>query len=177
MHWKNFETITPELESRAGAITRRIAPWATDDVLQNAKLKFCSARLRPDGNHERFYLLIVKHLAMDLRKSATIKLTYSYDAPQEGETDGENRSVSEILPDSCASSEALLEQAQLVCDVETAMDCLSVEQRKAILLVDFHRMKYDQAATNLGVNIGTMRSRLNRGRQALAADNRLRRYA
>ena len=42
-----------------------------------------------------------------------------------------------------------------------------VEQRQAILLIGLEGMRYDEAAVVMGVPIGTVRSRLSRGRELL----------
>jgi RNA polymerase sigma-70 factor, ECF subfamily len=48
-----------------------------------------------------------------------------------------------------------------------ALDRLPAEQREAILLVVLEGVSYDEAASVLGVPIGTVRSRLARGRRTL----------
>ena len=52
-------------------------------------------------------------------------------------------------------------------DLERALDKLPVEQREVILLVGLEGMAYEEVAEVLGVPVGTVRSRLSRGRDAL----------
>ena len=52
-------------------------------------------------------------------------------------------------------------------DLRVAIDKLPVEQRQAILLVGLEGLNYEQAAAVLKVPIGTIRSRLSRGRDQL----------
>jgi RNA polymerase sigma-70 factor, ECF subfamily len=52
-------------------------------------------------------------------------------------------------------------------DLDRAMDQLSEEQRQAILLVGLESMSYDEVASILDVPVGTVRSRLSRGRDEL----------
>ena len=52
-------------------------------------------------------------------------------------------------------------------DLERALANLPREQRKVILLVGLEGMRYDQVAASLNVPIGTVRSRLSRGRDQL----------
>jgi RNA polymerase sigma-70 factor (ECF subfamily) len=52
-------------------------------------------------------------------------------------------------------------------DLERALAELPDEQRSALLLVGMEGMNYDEAAAVLGVAVGTIRSRLSRGREAL----------
>jgi RNA polymerase sigma-70 factor (ECF subfamily) len=52
-------------------------------------------------------------------------------------------------------------------ELERALACLPDEQREVILLVGLEEMSYQEAAQVLGVPVGTVRSRLSRGRDAL----------
>ena len=52
-------------------------------------------------------------------------------------------------------------------ELERALDCLPNEQREVLLLVGLEGMSYEAAAQILSVPVGTIRSRLSRGRCAL----------
>jgi RNA polymerase sigma-70 factor, ECF subfamily len=52
-------------------------------------------------------------------------------------------------------------------DLDRALACISEEQRRVILLIGLEGTSYEEAATILGVPIGTIRLRVSRGRQAL----------
>jgi RNA polymerase sigma-70 factor (ECF subfamily) len=52
-------------------------------------------------------------------------------------------------------------------DLERALAKLAVEQREVILLVGLEGLAYEEVATILGVPVGTVRSRLSRGRDVL----------
>src|SRR5437773_10920756 len=52
-------------------------------------------------------------------------------------------------------------------DLERALGKLPTEQREVILLVGLEGMAYEEVAEVLGVPVGTVRSRLSRGRDAL----------
>lgn len=65
-------------------------------------------------------------------------------------------------------SEDARQDRQVVCqEVAEAMRRLPVEQRAAITLVAVEGLSYDEAASVLDVPLGTVRSRLARGRDAL----------
>jgi RNA polymerase sigma-70 factor (ECF subfamily) len=53
-------------------------------------------------------------------------------------------------------------------DVDRAMNALPAEQREVIALVLVEGLAYREAAEMLDIPIGTLTSRLTRGRQALA---------
>ena len=54
-------------------------------------------------------------------------------------------------------------------DLQSALDALPVEQKEVLLLVGLEDMSYADAARTLGVPIGTVMSRLSRGRERLRA--------
>lgn len=53
-------------------------------------------------------------------------------------------------------------------DVQTAMQKLPVEQREVLILIGANGLSYEEAAEVMGCAIGTIKSRLARGRTALA---------
>lgn len=60
------------------------------------------------------------------------------------------------------------QHGRLACrDLMRALDVVSIEQREVVLLVGLEGFSYQAAAEVLGVPIGTVMSRLNRGRRAL----------
>jgi RNA polymerase sigma factor (sigma-70 family) len=61
-----------------------------------------------------------------------------------------------------------IEQRASLRDVGRAMEALPPEQREVIALVLVEGLAYKEAAEILGIPIGTLTSRLTRGRQALA---------
>ena len=52
-------------------------------------------------------------------------------------------------------------------DVHAALGCLSQEQREVLLLVGLEEMRYEEVAKVLDVPLGTVMSRLSRGRERL----------
>jgi RNA polymerase sigma-70 factor (ECF subfamily) len=56
-----------------------------------------------------------------------------------------------------------------VLDLQAALDLLPIEQREIVLLVALEDMAYAEVAKTLGIPIGTVMSRLSRGRERLRA--------
>ena len=54
-----------------------------------------------------------------------------------------------------------------VLDLQSALEQLPVEQREIVLLVALEDMSYAEVATTLGIPIGSVMSRLSRGRERL----------
>jgi len=59
-------------------------------------------------------------------------------------------------------------------DVQQALEALAPEYRAAVVLCDIEGLSYEEIATTLGVKLGTVRSRIHRGRAQLrtALDHR-----
>jgi RNA polymerase sigma factor (sigma-70 family) len=61
------------------------------------------------------------------------------------------------------------ESSVVISDLERALDGLDPDQRSAVLLIGLEDLSYTQAATVLGIPVGTLMSRLHRGRKRLQA--------
>jgi RNA polymerase sigma-70 factor, ECF subfamily len=67
-----------------------------------------------------------------------------------------------------ALTQAPRQERHLECEeVADALERLPAEQRATVVLVALEDLPYDEAASVLGVPVGTVRSRLSRGRDAL----------
>lgn len=75
--------------------------------------------------------------------------------------------VSEEAPQSIKSPEEVALDQVLDEDVQTALDGLRDDYRMVVLLVDLEGFSYKEAANILDVPVGTVMSRLYRGRRAL----------
>lgn len=54
-------------------------------------------------------------------------------------------------------------------DIQTALDALSAEFRVPVVLCDIEGLSYEEIAATLGIKLGTVRSRIHRGRAQLRA--------
>ncbi|HEX8497121.1 MAG TPA: RNA polymerase sigma factor SigE [Actinomycetales bacterium] len=54
-------------------------------------------------------------------------------------------------------------------DVQAALDALSPDFRAAVVLCDIEGLSYEEVAATLGIKLGTVRSRIHRGRSQLRA--------
>ena len=54
-------------------------------------------------------------------------------------------------------------------DIQSALDALAPEFRAAVVLCDIEGLSYEEIADVLGIKLGTVRSRIHRGRTALRA--------
>jgi RNA polymerase sigma-70 factor, ECF subfamily len=148
---RSIEAEIPRLRRYARALTRDAT--ATDDLVQD-----CLARaleklhLWQEGTDLRAWLFTILHNQFVNRV---------------------RRAIREGTPVGLSETEPLLTQAPHqskrleLRDLDRAIGKLPEEQRSVILLVGLEGMRYEEVAEILDVPIGTVRSRLSRGREAL----------
>ncbi|PPK98801.1 RNA polymerase sigma-70 factor (ECF subfamily) [Kineococcus xinjiangensis] len=73
----------------------------------------------------------------------------------------------ERLPATDAGPERAFEHRNLDDDVQAALDSLAPDFRAAVVLCDIEGLSYEEIAATLGVKLGTVRSRIHRGRAQL----------
>ena len=71
------------------------------------------------------------------------------------------------VADATPGAAAIVERSELSALVQRALDGLPVDQRQAIALVDLAGLRYEEVAEALGVSLGTVKSRIHRGRDRL----------
>jgi RNA polymerase sigma-70 factor (ECF subfamily) len=86
-----------------------------------------------------------------------------------------SEAVAERIPNRSDDPARRLEQKDLAAWIQTALKRLPDELREAVRLRDLQDMTYEEMAELLEVPLGTVKSRLNRGRLELARLLRLRR--
>ncbi|HEX4703271.1 MAG TPA: RNA polymerase sigma factor SigE [Pseudonocardiaceae bacterium] len=73
------------------------------------------------------------------------------------------------------SPEEVYTETHLDPDLQASLDELAPEFRAAVVLCDVEGLSYEEIGATLGVKLGTVRSRIHRGRQALRASMEQRR--
>ena len=71
------------------------------------------------------------------------------------------------VPSSGPTPEQVFHDSRLGPDLQAALDSLPPEFRVAVVLCDIEGLSYEEIGATLGVKLGTVRSRIHRGRQAL----------
>src|SRR5580658_8249855 len=145
-------TLLPRLRRFARNLTRD--PHDADDVVQMAVERALarSDQWRADARLDSWMFKIVRNAWIDELRSRGRQAKIFVGA-EAGESVGE----------------ALIECATDLMDVHSAMARLPEEQRLAVSLVLVEGLPYKEAAQVLEVPIGTLTSRLARGREALQA--------
>jgi RNA polymerase sigma-70 factor (ECF subfamily) len=139
-------------------LTRR--PADADDLVQDTYLKaFRSASQFQRGTNLKAWLFTILHNTFrnmrrhDGRNPVDVDSEYVEQAP--------SRAPNEFSP------EELLTRATLDADLQAALDGLPGAFRQAVWLRDVEELTYAEIAGVLGVPMGTVMSRISRGRRAL----------
>ena len=151
--------LIPDLRGRALRLTRGDAALA-DDVVQDAverALRF-SAQYQPGTNLRAWALQILFSVFVTRYRRAR----------------RDKNAMRALMQDPCAwtmpeSFSAPDSQAELTPSIRAQLDALPEGFRSAVMLVDLGEHSYREAADHLGVPVGTVMSRLHRGRKMLAA--------
>lgn len=149
--YHDIEAEIPRLRRYARALTRDVV--SADDLVQDCLTRALGKlHLWQEGSDLRAWLFTILHnqyvnnIRRAVREGASVRLNETEPtlsrAPQQGKR---------------------LE----LRDLERAITQLPEEQRSVILLVGLEGMRYEEVAAVLHVPVGTIRSRLSRGREAL----------
>ena len=84
---------------------------------------------------------------------------------REVSTDDDESQFAETLPSGDASPSDQVLSKEMRDAIQHCIGSLGDDQRAVVVLVDVMRYSYDQAAETVGTSIGTVKSRLSRGRR------------
>jgi RNA polymerase sigma factor (sigma-70 family) len=149
--YRDIETEVPALRRYARALTRDTT--AADDLVQDCLARaLVKLHLWREGSNLRAWLFTILHNqhVNDLRR------TMRTGTPVE---------LGEAEPR--LSRPAEQDKRLELRDLERALARLPEEQRAAILLVGLEGLSYEDASIMLAIPVGTVRSRISRGRDAL----------
>lgn len=114
-----------------------------------------------NGSFRSWLYQIAKNASFDELRRNKKRILVSIDSEDEEE---EGTSLLSFLASDEPSPEQVYDRRELSLAIQKALDCLSPDQRAVIVLVDIQEMEYQEAAEALGINIGTVKSRLARAR-------------
>jgi RNA polymerase sigma-70 factor (ECF subfamily) len=137
-----------------------------EDITQDTFIRvFRSLASYQPGTFEGWLHRITTNLFLDMvRRRSRLRM--------EGLPDDTDR-----LVDDGPSPEEVYSDTHLDPDLQAALDELAPEFRAAVVLCDVEGLSYEEIGATLGVKLGTVRSRIHRGRQALRAALERRRAA
>ena len=137
-------------------------PAAAADATQQAFISAYKALIRyRTGNFKAWLFRIANNKCYDALRVQKRRSQASIDEIIE-----ENESPA-FLRDASDSLEAKLEQDEMLTAIQQCLMGLSESQRSAVVLHDMEDYDYKEIATILKISLGTVKSRLNRGRRKL----------
>jgi len=180
-----FETLLQRTYHRAYNAAYRMMGNASDaeDLTQEAYVRVWAAFDRYDRSRpfEGWLFRILSNLAIDRWRRQSNSAVCSLDAEgtgsrssgaRRGNSGAGDRSHASLL--ACLADErpsSMPEQSYLRAEagqrVHRALSALPGDYRKAVILADVQGYSYEEIAQHVGCPVGTIRSRLHRGRQLL----------
>ena len=142
----------------ARSLTRNHAD--AEDLVQDTLIRAYRAIDRFDGRHPRAWLLtILRNTHINRNRRRRPELLRDPDTQLER--------LAQSTSDDEASRPDRFVDLQFDADVERALDSLSPSFGEVIDLVDIQGLSYAEAAEAIGVPVGTVMSRLHRGRKKI----------
>ncbi|MGJ9411106.1 RNA polymerase sigma factor SigE [Aeromicrobium sp. CF4.19] len=158
---QEWDDIVAEHSARVYRLAYRLTGNQHDaeDLTQDVFVRvFRSLDRYEPGNFNGWIHRITTNLFLDrVRRGAKIRM------------DGFSDGAEERLPSREVQPDSALHDAAFDSDIETALSSLPEEFRVAVVLCDVEGLSYEEIAGVLGVKIGTVRSRIHRGRTQLRA--------
>lgn len=145
-------------------------PGDVEDVAQEAFIK--AYRALPQFRGDSAFYTWLYRIAINTARNWQVAAARRPSTPNVTETeDGETFSQIDNLTD-ISTPESLAASKQIVETVNEAINALPEELRTAIVLREIEGMSYEDIAQTMGCPIGTVRSRIFRAREAIAAQLR-----
>ncbi len=138
-----------------------------DDIAQQAFIKAWRnlGSFRGDCTFSTWIYRITVNTARDVLRYESRRGTVSLVKDTEDEDDGSEWDVPVTSGDTVP--EDALGRKETILAVRRAIEELPEDQRQVIVLRDLHELSYQEIGEMLGLEPGTVRSRINRGRQKL----------
>jgi len=121
---------------------------------------------RRDLPFENWLYRIISNLFVDdLRRKPKARI-HSLDAPVNGDAGCDGNAYFEV-PDSRENPERVVLHEELDEKIQNALEALPNDFRMTVILADIQGMSYEEISETMGCSLGTVRSRLHRGRKIL----------
>ena len=161
-----FEKLVTEYEKAVYAIAQRMTGNAEDaaDMTQETFIKAYNSlsSFRGDSKFSVWLYRIANNVCLDFLRSRSRKPTVSLSTEDD---DGEETQLD--IADESQSPELLLESALTRDAVRRGLDSLPPDYRQILLLREIQGLSYEEIAAALGIESGTVKSRIFRARKRL----------
>jgi RNA polymerase sigma-70 factor (ECF subfamily) len=166
---KEFEQLVARTQRQAYNIAYRMTGNRDDaeDLTQEAYLRAYRSfdKYNRSLPFENWFFRILSNLFVDGLRRKPKQTPISLNQPL-NDADGESNYLLEI-PDEESNPEVQLMENVMDEQLQRALAALPPEFRTAVLLCDVEGLSYEEIAKKMGTSIGTVRSRIHRGRRML----------
>lgn len=175
---QEFDQLVQRHHKQAYNIAYRLAGNHADaeDLTQEAFVRAFRffGNYRRDLPFENWLFRIMSNLFVDELRRRPKARVQSLDSPVGGDMNGDNNAYLEI-PDSRDNPERVVLHEELDDQIQAALATLPADFRMTVILADIEGMSYEEISETMRCSLGTVRSRLHRGRKLLR--NRLAGFA
>jgi RNA polymerase sigma-70 factor (ECF subfamily) len=167
-----FELLVAKYQRKLGRLLSRMVrdPAEVEDVTQEAFIK--AYRALPAFRGDSAFYTWLYRIAINTAKNYLVAMGRRAPTTTEFDhEDAENFEEAEALRDS-STPEGEMHGKQIAATVNRAMEALPDDLRTAITLREIEGLSYEEIANLMNCPIGTVRSRIFRAREAIAAELR-----
>lgn len=159
-----FEALVRLYEKRVFSLTLRMC-GNPDDAAEAAQEAFLSAWqglpfFRGDASFSTWLYRLASNACVDFLRREGRR-----NAQSGPSLDDEDLNID--VPDTAMSPHEAAERRELQSQIETGLQALSPSHRQVLVLREIQQLSYDEIASVLEVDVGTVKSRISRGRKQL----------
>ena len=159
-----FEQLVHLYEKRVLALTTRMCknPADAEEAAQEAFLSAWQGLpfFRGDASFSTWLYRLASNACVDLLRREGRRQSAAGPSLNDEEVQLE-------VPDTAPSPQEQAELSELRQQIEAGLQALTPDHRQVLLLREMHQLSYDEIAQTLDVDVGTVKSRINRGRKQL----------
>ena len=169
-HTSCYNCIIEAHQSQAYNLARRMLDdWAlAEDAVQESLVSGYRAFRQFRGDNLRAWIMrIVANTCRDMLRARRARPTIPL-SPLPLDHDELNQTPTAVdLPSNLESPEEYTERGELNRAIQAGLSSLPQEHRLAVVLVDVQGMSYEEASVSMNCSLGTVKSRVSRGRRGL----------
>ena len=159
-----FEQLVHLYEKRVLALTTRMCknPADAEEAAQEAFLSAWQGLpfFRGDASFSTWLYRLASNACVDLLRREGRRQSAAGPSLNDEEVQLE-------VPDTAPAPQEQAERSELRQQIEAGLQALTPDHRQVLLLREMHQLSYDEIAQTLDVDVGTVKSRINRGRKQL----------
>ena len=159
-----FEQLVKLYEKRVLALTTRMCknPADAEEAAQEAFLSAWQGLpfFRGDASFSTWLYRLASNACVDLLRREGRRQNAAGPSLNDEEAQLE-------VPDTAPSPQERAEQAELREQIEAGLQALTPDHRQVLILREMHQLSYDEISQVLDVDVGTVKSRISRGRKQL----------